>query len=83
MSGLSRALASLGRIWARRGQVAKGLQAVNARRYLRRATRLGRRVTLRGRPHVINEGRITIGDRVRLDSTVATLELAAVAGGHL
>jgi len=51
--------------------------AINARIRLRSVTSMGRRVTLRGRPAVINEGRITMGDRVRLVSTVARLELAA------
>jgi maltose O-acetyltransferase len=57
--------------------------ALNARIRLRRATSLGRRVTLRGRPAVTNHGRMTIGDRVRLVSTVATLELVTLEGGHL
>lgn len=57
--------------------------ALNARVRLRRATSLGRRVQLRGRPAVVNEGRMTIGDRVRLVSTVATLELVALPTGHL
>lgn len=57
--------------------------ALNARIRLRHATSLGRRVTLRGRPAVTNEGRMTIGDRVRLVSTVAQLELVTIAGGHL
>jgi acetyltransferase-like isoleucine patch superfamily enzyme len=57
--------------------------ALNARLRLRRATRLGRRITLRGRPHVVNEGTMTLGDRVRLVSTVATLELVTLPGGHL
>ncbi|MGH2492711.1 MAG: acyltransferase [Candidatus Limnocylindria bacterium] len=56
--------------------------AINARVRLRAAT-LGRRVTLRGSPVVSNEGRITIGDRVRLVSTVARLELVTLPGGHL
>lgn len=73
----------LARLWARRGQLAKIGPALNARRHLRNATQCGRRVTLRGRPHIVNEGRMTIGERVRLDSTVATLELVALAGGHL
>ena len=46
-------------------------------------TRMGRRVTLRGRPAVANDGTLTIGDRVRLVSTVATLELVTLPGGHL
>jgi acetyltransferase-like isoleucine patch superfamily enzyme len=57
--------------------------ALNARIRLRHATSLGRRVTLRGRPAVTNDGRMTIGDRVRLVSTVAQLELVTIAGGHL
>jgi acetyltransferase-like isoleucine patch superfamily enzyme len=38
---------------------------------------------LRGRPSVENLGTLTIGDRVRLVSTVATLELVTLPGGHL
>ncbi len=57
--------------------------ALNARIRLRHATSLGRRVTLRGRPAVTNGGRMTIGDRVRLVSTVAQLELVTIDGGHL
>jgi acetyltransferase-like isoleucine patch superfamily enzyme len=40
-------------------------------------------VTLRGNPAVTNDGRMTIGDRVRLVSTVARLELVSLPGGHL
>ena len=57
--------------------------ALNARYRLRGATSLGRRVTLRGRPKVVNQGRMTIGDHARLDSTVATLELVSLSTGHL
>jgi acetyltransferase-like isoleucine patch superfamily enzyme len=57
--------------------------AVNARVRLRTATRLGGRVTLRGRARVLNEGRLTLGDRVRLDSTLAPLELVTTPTGHL
>ncbi len=56
--------------------------AINARVRLRSAT-LGRRVTLRGDPAVDNAGRMTFGDRVRLVSTVARLELVTLPGGHL
>lgn len=56
--------------------------ALNARVRLRSAT-IGRRVTLRGAPVVSNAGRMTIGDHARLVSTVATLELVTLAGGHL
>jgi acetyltransferase-like isoleucine patch superfamily enzyme len=57
--------------------------ALNARWHLRTADSIGRRVTLRGHPAVSNEGRLTIGDRVRLVSTVATMELVTLPGGHL
>lgn len=57
--------------------------ALNARYHLRSAQDLGRRVTLRGWPHVVNEGTIVMGDRVRLVSTVATLELVTLTGGRL
>lgn len=56
--------------------------ALNARVRLRSAT-LGRRVTLRGTPAIENAGRMTFGDRVRLVSTVAKLELVTLPGGHL
>lgn len=56
---------------------------LNARIRLRHATSVGTRVTLRGRPAVTNQGRMTVGDHVRLVSTVATLELVAFPGGHL
>ena len=56
--------------------------AANARIRLRSAS-LGRRVTLKGSPAVMNEGRMTIGERVRLVSTVAKLELVTLPGGHL
>jgi acetyltransferase-like isoleucine patch superfamily enzyme len=57
--------------------------ALNARWHLRTADSIGRRVTLRGHPAISNEGRLTIGDRVRLVSTVATMELVTLPGGHL
>jgi len=56
--------------------------AINARVRLRSAS-VGRRVTLRGSPAVENAGRMTFGDRVRLVSTVARLELVTLPGGHL
>ena len=70
----------LGRLWQRRGLI---YPALNARWRLRHADALGARVTLRGRPSVVNQGRMTFGDRVRLVSTVATLELVTLPGGHL
>ena len=57
--------------------------ALNARFHLRSAELTGWRVTLRGRPHVINDGTMVFGERVRLVSTVATLELVTLAGGRL
>jgi len=57
--------------------------ALNARLRLRRANSLGRRVTLRGSPAVTNDGRMTIGNSVRLVSTVAKLELVTLANGYL
>jgi acetyltransferase-like isoleucine patch superfamily enzyme len=56
---------------------------LSARLQLRGAEFGGRRITLRGRAHVVNDGRMTFGDRVRLDSTVATLELVTLPGAHL
>jgi acetyltransferase-like isoleucine patch superfamily enzyme len=66
-----------------RDQLGKILPALNARRHLRGATRMGRRITLRGNPRVVNDGTMTFGERVRLDSTVAKLELVTLPGGHL
>ncbi len=56
--------------------------ALQAHWYLRRATHLGKKVRLFGKPSVEINGTLRIGDRVRLISTVAKLELA-VAGGIL
>ena len=73
----------LARLAGRLGRLRVVWPAVNARIRLRHATSLGRRVTLRGRPAVTNDGRMTFGDRVRLVSTVATLELVTLPTGHL
>jgi acetyltransferase-like isoleucine patch superfamily enzyme len=64
------------------GQRWNGRAALRARWYLRHAE-LGTRVRLRGTPVVVARGRIVIGERVQLVSTVATLELVAEAGGTL
>ncbi len=77
------ATATLQQLRAALGRLALIGPALNARLRLRRATRLGKRITLRGRPKVVNQGRMTFGERVRLDSTVATLELVTLPGGHL
>lgn len=71
--------------WLARSLRAMGsaAQVLNARLRLRGVTTLGHRVRLRGRPAITNDGRMTIADRVRLVSTVATLELVSLPGGHL
>jgi maltose O-acetyltransferase len=48
---------------------------LRARYYLRSAETLGPRVRLWGVPAVRNKGRLLIGDRVRITSTIATFEL--------
>jgi acetyltransferase-like isoleucine patch superfamily enzyme len=60
-----------------------GRAVVMARWYLRRASSVGTRVRLRGRPIVVNQGRMVIGSRVQLVSTAAKLELIAFPGGTL
>jgi maltose O-acetyltransferase len=60
-----------------------GLAVLNARWSLRTVDRVGDRVRLRGRPAVTNKGRMTIGRRVQLVSTIATLELVSDPGGLL
>jgi maltose O-acetyltransferase len=67
----------LGYVWG------NGRAVLNARWALRRADHVGTRVRLRGRPAVTNHGRMVIGDRVQLVSTIATLELVADEGGLL
>lgn len=72
---------------AERGGISRKLglvwPALNARLRLRKADGLGKRIRLWGRPKVVNQGRMTFGDRVRLVSDVATLELVSLEGGHL
>ena len=58
------------------------LPALWARWSLRRATYIGEKVRVWGRPSIQNRGTLWIGDRVRLSSIIATLELA-VDGGIL
>jgi maltose O-acetyltransferase len=54
--------------------------ALQARWSLRQATHLGKKVRVFGRPIIENKGILWIGDRVRLVSTVAKLELAVNEG---
>jgi len=56
---------------------------VAAHVWLRRADHLGARVRCWGRPVIRNGGRLIIGDRVRLRSTVARTELETTPGGTL
>lgn len=60
-----------------------GRSVLRARWYLRHADSVGTRVRLSGRPAVTNHGRMVIGERVQLVSTIATLELVADADGLL
>jgi acetyltransferase-like isoleucine patch superfamily enzyme len=60
-----------------------GRAVLAARWYLRHADIVGARVRLRGRPSIQNHGRMIIGARVQLVSTVATLELVTMEGGTL
>jgi acetyltransferase-like isoleucine patch superfamily enzyme len=72
---------------AGRAEILRRLQlvwpALNARLRLHTANKLGKRITLWGRPKVVNRGRMTFGERVRLVSDVATLELVSLEGGQL
>ncbi len=57
-------------------------QVLRARWYLRNATSLGA-VRLQGTAHVINHGKMIVGDRVRLDGTTVRLDLACFDGAAL
>jgi maltose O-acetyltransferase len=70
-------------VWSRRHAIGKILPALNAAWHLRHATSRGARITLVGHPKVVNHGQMTFGERVRLDSTVAKMELVSLSGGHL
>jgi maltose O-acetyltransferase len=72
-----------GRLQQLLGRLSLAGPALNARLRLRNATRIGQRVTLRGRPSISTQGTLSIGNRVRLVSTVATLDLVTLPGGHL
>jgi maltose O-acetyltransferase len=71
-------------VWRRRNDIwGNGWAVIRARWYLRQATSVGTKVRLWGRPYVRNWGQMRIGDRVRLVSTVATLELVSMPGAML
>jgi maltose O-acetyltransferase len=59
------------------------VRAVLSARWYLRTAQLGRRVRLWGRPSIKNAGILIIGDRARLVSTVATLELGTGSQGRL
>lgn len=56
---------------------------LNAQWHLRHATHLGTRVRLWGRPSIECLGKLTVGNRVRLKSTIATLEIGVGPQGSL
>src|SRR5215213_8514145 len=60
-----------------------GWAVLRARWYFRKATKLGSRVRLWGKPSILNHGTMLIGDRVRINSTIAMVELAADTEGTL
>jgi maltose O-acetyltransferase len=60
-----------------------GRAVVRAHWYLRNATQVGERVRVWGKPSVTNRGTLRIGARVRLVSTIATLEIAVGSEGTL
>jgi maltose O-acetyltransferase len=60
-----------------------GRSVLNARWALRHADHVGSRVRLRGRPAISNRGRMVIGERVQLISTIATLEIVSEPGASL
>jgi acetyltransferase-like isoleucine patch superfamily enzyme len=66
-----------------RGYLDAGMAVIRGRWFLRRASSVGRLVRLWGKPRIVNEGRLVIGDKVRLGSDLAPIELAAGPGGEL
>ncbi len=60
-----------------------GWAVLRARWYLRKANRLGGRVRVWGKPVIHNGGSLEIGERVRLVSTIATMELVSGPNGRL
>ena len=70
-----------------RVRVSKGLrylqELVTARLHLRRVTTLGRRPRTLGRPRLINDGSLVIGDDIMIRSVVVPAELATSHRGSL
>lgn len=65
-----------------RAALAATVQALRAKRQLRRATFVGT-ARLRGKALVVNKGTMRIEDRVRLDGTTVRLELVCSGGAEL
>lgn len=70
-------------LWGLSNKLNDAGAVLRARFYLRSAEKLGPRVRVWGAPLVSNRGRLIIGDRVRLASTVSTLELGVGPEGIL
>jgi len=60
-----------------------GWAVAGAQWHLRQATSVGARARVYGSPRVTNKGTMIIGDRVRLISTVATIEVSVGPGATL
>lgn len=60
-----------------------GWAVLRAQWYLRRANQVSKTVRLWGRAVVSNQGKLIIGERVRLNSTITPIELAVGAQGRL
>lgn len=60
-----------------------GLQIINAQLHRRRRIRIPRSVRLRGRAWIGGGGRITLGERVRINGDTVRVELVAWPRGHL
>jgi len=58
-------------------------QVVLAYVRLRRCTSVGRLPRLEGKPYIHNGGTIILGERIRIASNIAPVQLAAVHGGRL
>jgi acetyltransferase-like isoleucine patch superfamily enzyme len=65
------------------GKLSEARAILRARYYLRSAETLGPRVRLWGVPAVKNDGRLLIGDRVRISSTIAQMEIGIGPQGTL
>ena len=60
-----------------------GKAVLAARWYLRHATSVGPRCRVYGHPKIENRGRLVLGERVRLVSTITPIEIGVEAAGTL